>query len=302
MRRGPRSRAAAVGSTASRRPVIRNRCISRTTPPEARLLARSARTERARDAVRGGVVEERLGRGDPRAEAVEGEPEDRRAHLLAVPLALERRPGRRPGPILVRVTASRSAWTVCSRSVRHRLDQQVQTSRSKRPRGVAQPVVLGGPSLESGLGTVDQATPNGIAERWMPAVAERQLRPGRRPSGGRTGQAFATQGQHRGQADSIAAPMGGRRYTPGMGAVETMEEFFGAQLGEPREAAVALMDERDRDARPRRGQRSDPARRGARRRLVPARRRGPADDPRRDPRHRHAWRVDLLVATGRPDR
>ena len=38
--------------------------------------------------------------------------------------------------------------------------------------------------------------------------------------------------------------MGGRRYTPPMGAVETMEDFFEKLNGGDREAAVALMDER----------------------------------------------------------
>jgi hypothetical protein len=38
--------------------------------------------------------------------------------------------------------------------------------------------------------------------------------------------------------------MGGRRYTLGMGAVETMEDFFEKLNAGEREAAVALMDEK----------------------------------------------------------
>ena len=38
--------------------------------------------------------------------------------------------------------------------------------------------------------------------------------------------------------------MGGRRYTPVMGAVETMEDFFEKLNGGDREGAVALMDEK----------------------------------------------------------
>ena len=38
--------------------------------------------------------------------------------------------------------------------------------------------------------------------------------------------------------------MGGRRYTPAMGAVETMEDFFEKLNGGDREGAVALMDEK----------------------------------------------------------
>src|SRR6476469_7350405 len=50
----------------------------------------------------------------------------------------------------------------------------------------------------------------------------------------------------RGQASvrAIPASMGGRRYTPPMGAVETMEDFFEKLNAGEREAAVALMDEK----------------------------------------------------------
>ena len=43
---------------------------------------------------------------------------------------------------------------------------------------------------------------------------------------------------------SVRASMGGRRYTPPMGAVETMEDFFEKLNAGEREAAVALMDEK----------------------------------------------------------
>src|SRR5687767_13839870 len=51
-----------------------------------------------------------------------------------------------------------------------------------------------------------------------------------------------------GHADASAvrssAVMGARRYTPSMGAVETMEDFFEKLNAGDREAAVALMDEK----------------------------------------------------------
>jgi ketosteroid isomerase-like protein len=42
----------------------------------------------------------------------------------------------------------------------------------------------------------------------------------------------------------VRAVMGARRYTPRMGAVETMEDFFEKLNTGDREAAVALMDEK----------------------------------------------------------
>ena len=47
-----------------------------------------------------------------------------------------------------------------------------------------------------------------------------------------------------GRGSIRAASMGGRRYTPPMGAVETMEDFFEKLNGGDREGAVALMDEK----------------------------------------------------------
>jgi len=55
-------------------------------------------------------------------------------------------------------------------------------------------------------------------------------------------------GTRRGHASAGAtmssAATGARRYTPPMGAVETMEEFFEKLNGGDRQAAVALMDEK----------------------------------------------------------
>jgi len=45
-------------------------------------------------------------------------------------------------------------------------------------------------------------------------------------------------------APGSTAAMGARRYTPAMGAVETMEEFFEKLNAGDREGAVALMDEK----------------------------------------------------------
>ena len=47
-----------------------------------------------------------------------------------------------------------------------------------------------------------------------------------------------------GGATMSSAATGARRYTPPMGAVETMEEFFEKLNGGDRQAAVALMDEK----------------------------------------------------------
>src|SRR6478735_3107273 len=78
------------------------------------------------------------------------------------------------------------------------------------------------------------ATPNGIPSGgWIPAFATAR-RAGRSRS------------PKRGQASvrAIPASRGGRRYTPPMGAVETMEDFFEKLNAGEREAAVALMDEK----------------------------------------------------------
>src|SRR5712675_1772661 len=98
----------------------------------------------------------------------------------------------------------------------------------------------------AGLGTVDQATPNGIVPgSWMPAFASASSRT-RSPSVGSrsTSRSVRSRRPKSGQAVSRAAPMGGRRYTPRMGAVETMEDFFEKLNAGEREAAVALMDEK----------------------------------------------------------
>ena len=56
----------------------------------------------------------------------------------------------------------------------------------------------------------------------------------------------AEQRPERGQrrTEGSTASMGARRYTPAMGAVETMEEFFEKLNAGDREGAVALMDEK----------------------------------------------------------
>ena len=103
------------------------------------------------------------------------------------------------------------------------------------------------PRSNAGPGIVDHATPNGISSGgWMPALAtpgadqvviggqaqdERSVR-SRSP---KSGQASVRE---------VPAPMGARRYTPPMGAVETMEDFFEKLNAGEREAAVALMDEK----------------------------------------------------------
>ena len=69
--------------------VIRNFWVTRATPSGARLPEPVLLVaERPRHAVRGAVVEEGRGLRDERVEPVEGEPEHRRAHLLAEAAAL----------------------------------------------------------------------------------------------------------------------------------------------------------------------------------------------------------------------
>src|SRR5688572_17411641 len=100
---------------------------------------------------------------------------------------------------------------------------------------------------------VDQATPKGISPGgWMPSSA-RSIRSSRSSSVGmrrtrcsdrmtrpKSGKAPA----RRARTSGAGAAMVGRRYTPGMGAVETMEDFFEKLNGGDREGAVALMDEK----------------------------------------------------------
>jgi hypothetical protein len=104
----------------------------------------------------------------------------------------------------------------------------------------------------AGLGTSVQATPKGISSGgWMPAratsiMARMSSSLGRRrtrcsvrsrsPNSGHTAVRRARAGS--------SASMGARRYTPDMGAVETMEEFFEKLNAGDREGAVSLMDEK----------------------------------------------------------
>src|SRR6476620_1612556 len=93
-----------------------------------------------------------------------------------------------------------------------------------------------------------QAIPNGISSGgWMPALATwsnsttsssvgmRRTRCSVRRRSPKSGHASVS---------LVRASMGGRRYTPPMGAVETMEDFFEKLNAGEREAAVALMDEK----------------------------------------------------------
>ena len=97
-----------------------------------------------------------------------------------------------------------------------------------------------------------QATPNGISSGgWMPALAtsssatrsssvgRRRTRCSDRTRSWKSGQIAAS-----GATEGSTAAMGTRRYTPAMGAVETMEEFFEKLNAGDREGAVAMMDEK----------------------------------------------------------
>ena len=97
-RRDPRSRPWDAGVIANRRRVIRNCCVSRAMPSGASDPGRCRRTRATRET----AFEAALSRkaddlGGPRAQAVEGEAEDRGAHLLAESAALVRR-GRARSP------------------------------------------------------------------------------------------------------------------------------------------------------------------------------------------------------------
>ena len=94
--------------------------------------------------------------------------------------------------------------------------------------------------------------PNGISPGgWIPAratsIKRGELGIERQPQH----EALAPDAQSEGRPGvseagrtGLAALMVGRRYTPGMGAVETMEDFFEKLNGGDREGAVALMDEK----------------------------------------------------------
>ena len=131
--------------------VIRKFCVVRATP-FGRQAAKAVLgvAEGARDRVRRHVVEEGRGLRDARPEAVEGEAEHRRAHLLAEPAALELpadpRSGRHrlvDGKVLRpdRLRADRAAVED---------GQEVEAPVRRRPGGAHPPVVLQEPAFEPG--------------------------------------------------------------------------------------------------------------------------------------------------------
>ena len=95
---------------------------------------------------------------------------------------------------------------------------------------------------------VDHATPNGISPAgWMPAFASAISSRISSSVGKRsTSRSLRNRSPKSGHASVsvVRAPMGARRYTQPMGAVETMEDFFEKLNAGEREAAVALMDEK----------------------------------------------------------
>ena len=185
-----------------------------------------------------------------RAQPVEGKGQHRGAHLAPVALALVRAAEPRAG-------RRRSAW---SRTARHAIDcapigrpsssiirlscQLSGAQCARSPQWCCR-----NPRSNAGLGAVVQAIPNGISPGgWMPALAT-AIRSTRSSSVGsrRTSRSLRIRSPKSGHTASSAAAsavMGARRYTPPMGAVETMEDFFEKLNAGDREAAVALMDER----------------------------------------------------------
>ena len=134
------------------------------------------------------------------------------------------------------------------RAVEH--DQQVEAPVLGRPGRAHPPVVLQEAALE--LRARDGRP--GDAERHLAGRVDAGLREPARSSSelviGRQAQAQAlgpeSQAEERPGVcrGSVRASMGARRYTPPMGAVETMEDFFEKLNAGDREAAVALMDEK----------------------------------------------------------
>ena len=225
-------------------------------------------------------------RGTPRSsatsrtEAVEREGQHRGPHLRAEPATLERPPEPRTGvDRSVDGELRRRAPTGVPIGCAIQLDHQVQLP------GIGRPVRAQCPSGAAGTRA---RRPGWARSTRRPRTASRRAggcRPWRRPSAAarsssvgrrRTSRSLRMRSPKSGQASvrvEASAVMGARRYTPPMGAVETMEDFF-EKLNARRSRGRGRPDGReDRDARPRRRQRPDPARRRARRRLVPARRR-----------------------------
>jgi len=126
------------------------------------------------------------------------------------------------------------------------LDDQVELSCVGRPGPPAPPMVLHEPRSNAGLDMVDQAIPKGISSGGqIPALATAKRRTTSSSVGRRkTRRSLRIRNAKSGQSASRPAVMSGRRYTPPMGAVETMEDFFEKLNAGDREAAVALMDER----------------------------------------------------------
>ena len=161
------------GRARHRSSVIRKFCVVRATPLGARLpRAVLGVAERPRHGVRRRVVEERRRLGDTRPEAVEGEAEHRGAHLLAEPASLELEPEPRPGrhrPVDRESSASRvcvPTGTPSNSTVR----LSVQSVGCHEPR-IVQWCCMN-PRSNAGLGSVDQATANGISSGgWMPFLA-----------------------------------------------------------------------------------------------------------------------------------
>ena len=132
------------------------------------------------------------------------------------------------------------------------LDHQVQAPVVDRPRRSTSPVVGEEAVVERRLGRRHQATPNGISSGgWMPALATpssatRSSSVGRRRT--RCSRPYPQLEERpdaaSGATEGSTAAMGTRRYTPAMGAVETMEEFFEKLNAGDREGAVAMMDEK----------------------------------------------------------
>ena len=119
----------------------------------------------------------------------------------------------------------------------------------RRPLAAHRPVVLHEAALEGRTRDRRPGDPERhLVGRVDPGPRERhQIGRGRRRSAG-AGRAVRCAAGDRTAATRrssvVRAPMGGRRYTPRMGAVETMEDFFEKLNGGDREAAVALMDEK----------------------------------------------------------
>ena len=254
-RRGPRWRPAGAAGTATI--LGRHPELLRLARHALRRQRSDARSRRSRARARPHSM--RRCRGMPTdsanscAQAVEGERQHGRAHLLPEPATLERSP--EPGPGV--------DGAMDREGVTHQALGADRDGRPSRPSGsgatrrptTPPDIPSGGRGSRGRTQThrptsrrrrtasrrVDGCRPwrRRAARRRSSSVGRRRTRCSDRTRSWKSGQIAAS-----GATEGSTAAMGTRRYTPAMGAVETMEEFFEKLNAGDREGAVAMMDEK----------------------------------------------------------